>query len=336
MIGKILKTHLNTFCLLLSFLHCPVAISQSIIEDINTQGVLADSSQRFTETINIISRNGKIFIISNSNQSLSKGDFITISIKDGDPIARALVAKNHDGKTGIKILKVYSLKRWGQLRKSMDVDIVKGDDSFLFKPKTPEKSSDEEVVKIESEEDLFNEKALLEEDLGDFYKDNRLIKPDNIVSAGWDQFAFTSKINDDRIVENQWNFSWSFQFHDNYWVEGLYGRTQIDGFPANGTQTIINNYTLRLKYTFKAPLYSYFLPYIGVQSYQVSSPNAGFAQDDTDEARELAALEVEAINELSFTQPVIGVTFLKRLVPGWFFKADIGSDILSIGFAIEF
>jgi hypothetical protein len=33
---------------------------------------------------------------------------------------------------------------------------------------------------------------------------------------------------------------------------------------------------------------------------------------------------------------VAGVTILRRLVPGWFIKADLGTDQLNIGFAIEF
>jgi len=27
---------------------------------------------------------------------------------------------------------------------------------------------------------------------------------------------------------------------------------------------------------------------------------------------------------------------MRRLVPGWFIKADLGTDILQLGFAIEF
>ena len=49
-----------------------------------------------------------------------------------------------------------------------------------------------------------------------------------------------------------------------------------------------------------------------------------------------AALEKRVVDDLEKTQLVFGFTFLRRLVPGWFFKADVGNDIFSAGFAIEF
>ena len=85
--------------------------AQDLLNDAGSDITLGDSANQFSETVNIISRSGKIFILSNSNQLLSKGDFITLSIKDGGPIARSVVAKTHEGQAGIKMLKVYSLAR---------------------------------------------------------------------------------------------------------------------------------------------------------------------------------------------------------------------------------
>jgi len=298
--------------------------------------VLGDASGLFTETIKIISRSGKIFILSNSNQLLNKGDFITILLKDSGPVARAVVGKTHEETAGVKILKVYSLRRWGLMGKNLDVQIKKGDDSDLFVAKKDKATESEAAPKIDGEEDLFNDTSLVKEDLDGFYKDNRLIKPNNIVAAGWNQFRFANDLTGDTEAHNQWNFAWGYQFSDNYWVEGLYGRIQIDGLPDEGSQTIINNFTVRAKYTFKAPLYSYFMPYIGFQTYSVSSPNSGVQTGTDDASRIQAEKEVALINKLQISQLVFGVSVLRRLVPGWFLKADVGNDIMSVGFAIEF
>jgi hypothetical protein len=311
------------------------ALSQDLLNDAGSDITLGDSANQFSETVNIISRSGKIFILSNSNQLLNKGDFITLSIKDGGPIARSVVAKTHEGQAGIKMLKVYSLTRWNTLRRGVVVNIIKGDDSALFGKKKTEEVTDD-GSKIESEEDLFNDKALLNEDLTDFYSDNRLIKPDNIVTAGYNQLTFTDDFTGDTIAGNQFNFSWGYQFADNYWAEGLFGRTQIDAYPDDGNQTIVSNFTARLKYTFKAPFYSYVMPYIGFKTVSVSSPDAGVLLEDTAAARDQANKENQTIDELEKTNIILGVTVLKRLVPGWFLKVDAGTDIFSLGFGIEF
>ena len=79
------------------------------------------------------------------------------------------------------------------------------------------------------------------------------------------------------------------------------------------------------------------MPYIGFQSYQVDSPNAGIVEDNTStEDQEQAQKEVDLINRLKQNNIVFGATILKRLVPGWFVKADLGTDLMSLGIAIEF
>jgi hypothetical protein len=310
--------------------------AQNLLDDASGDITYGSEENLFTETINIISRSGKIFILSNSNQLLNKGDFITLLLKDGGPLARAVVAKNHNESAGIKVLKVYSLKRWSLIRKGLNVQIKKGDDSFLFRPKKNVAKEVPAEKRIESEEDLFNDKSLVEEDLTGFYKDNRLIKPDSIVTGGWSRFTFANDITGDTQAENQFSFAWAYQFSDNYWIEALYGRTKIDGFPASGAQTLINNFTVKLKYTFKAPFYSYIMPYIGFQTYSVSSPNAGVVQGDQTADRNLAQAETDMINKLQTSQIAVGITILKRMVPGWFLKADLGNDIINLGFGIEF
>ena len=307
-------------------------MAQDLLSDARGDSNLVLGENSFSETINIISRSGKIFILTNSNQLLSKGDFITLSLKESGPAARAVVAKTYNGEAGIKILKVYSLTRWKLLRKGLDVNILKGDDSSLFVEKKKTEDEEDGEATIDSEEDLYNDKTLEnDEDLDSFYKNKRHIKPDNIVSIAWAQYNFSNDITGDKETHNQWTGTWAYQFNDNYWVEGLYGRTFIEDLPAKAAETIINNFTIRVKYTIKAPLYSYIMPYIGYQTFNVSSPTAGTQGSDDQKNKEKAL-----IDKLSSSNIALGVTVLRRLVPGWFLKADLGNDIVNIGFGIEF
>jgi hypothetical protein len=308
--------------------------AQDLLDDASADITVGQTQGIFSETVNIISRSGKIFILSNSNQLLGRGDFITLSLKGNGPVARAVVAKNIEGQVGIKILKVYSLSRWNMISKGLAVDILKGDDSSLFVVKKSKEEQDIAESKIESAEDLYNDKSLVDEDLSDFYKDNRIIKPDNIVTAAYNQLTFKEEFAGETVGGNQFSFAWAYQFSDNYWAEALFGRTSIDDYPSAGTQTLITNFTGRLKYSIQAPLYSYIFPYIGFQTFSVSSPNAGVVEGSTTELE--ADAELETIDKLKKTNLVIGVTVLRRLVPGWFLKADLGTDILSLGFGIEF
>lgn len=125
--------------------------------------------------------------------------------------------------------------------------------------------------------------------------------------------------------------SWAYQFTDNYFVEGVYGRATFDNYPADSTQTLVNHVVARLKYNIKGPAYTFFMPYLGYQTYSVSSPdagNSGVATTDDEENK--------VIDDLKKSGPVFGVTVLRRLVPGWFIKADVGTDVINVGFSIEF
>ncbi len=298
--------------------------AQNLLDESNVNFAAEDNGDLFTETIKIISRSGKIFILSNGNQLLNKGDFISLALKEKGPVARAVVAKVHNGNAGIKILKVYSLKNWKRIKKGLDIQILKGDDTALFKKKKKVETEPLEKT-IDSEEDLFNDKLLGGDgDIGDFYADKRLIKPDNILSAAWAPFRYTDFQTGDTRTTSQFNFSWAYQFADNYWAEGLYGRVALQNFPGNTFNTTISNFTARIKYTFQAPFYSYLLPYIGFQTFLVASPNAGDVGAES------------AIDDFRKTQIVLGVTLLKRVVPGWFVKLELGNDIQSIGVAVEF
>ncbi len=310
--------------------HLHFVFGQTLVDDAN---VVTGGSQEnvFTETIKIISGSKKIFIITNNNQQLTPGDFISLAL-DNNLAARAVVAKVHQGQVGIKILKIYSLAQWGRLRRNIEVQVVRGDDgSFAKKPEV--KAADTGAPKIRSEDDLYTGDVVVDDDVGVFDENkNRHIKPDNVVAltgSFFDAAEIESKGGAVRATEV--GISWAYQFADNYFVEALYGRALLDNYPANSAQTLVNRLTARLKFNIKGPLYTFFMPYVGFQSFTVSSPKAGTGLNQVTNEEEL-----DAVDKLKKTGPVFGVTVLRRLVPGWFIKADIGTDLINVGFAIEF
>jgi hypothetical protein len=312
--------------------HLSVSWGQSLVEEATLNQNENQSQSPFEETIKIISNSKKIFILTNTNQKLGTGDFISLALQD-KLAARALVAKTYQDRVGIKILKIYSLTQWGKLRRGQPVLIVKGDDSQFEKKPEEKKTEPEEVPKIKSEEDLFNDKVVVEDEIGDFDESkNRHIKPDNIVAvsgAFYDAPEIESKGGTART--NEFGISWAYQFSDNFFLEALYGRALLDNYPGDGTQTLVNHLTARLKFNIPGPLYTFFMPYAGFHSYTVSSPDAGKTNNNVINQEEL-----DTIDGLKKSGPVFGLTVMRRLVPGWFIKADIGNDIINIGFAIEF
>ena len=306
------------------------AIAQSLVEDANLSSSTGNSENLFNETIKIISQSKKIFILTNNNQQLGPGDFISLAL-DNNLAARAVVAKTHQGQVGIKILKIYSVTQWNKLQRNQEVQIIKGDDSYFGK-KVEAPVEESTIAKIKSEDDLYTGDVVVDDDIGVFDENkNRHIKPDNLVALTG-AFLEASEIESrgGKMRTNEFGISWAYQFADNYYIEGLYGRAMFDNFPIDGSQTLANHLTARLKYNFKGPLYTFFMPYLGFHTYNVSSPDAG--KKDASTAQE----ELDAVDKLKKSGPVFGVTVLRRLVPGWFIKGDIGNDIINVGFAIEF
>jgi hypothetical protein len=313
------------------------AVAQSLVDDANPANETGANGV-FSETIKIISESKKIFILTNNNQQLNPGDFLSLALNN-KLAARALVAKTHQGQVGIKILKIYSLAQWGKLRREQEVQIIKGDDSTFSAPAPVAAPPTEVASQIKSEEDLFSSDTVVEEDLGDFDENkNRRIKPDNIISlfGSFLQAQQTDAEGGGKVRGTEIGLAWAYQFADNYFVEGAYGRTMLNSYPASGTQTLVNHMMLRLKYTFKGPLYTFFMPYAGYHQYSVSSPDAGKTDASVANAAEINRQELNAVDDLKKSGPIFGVTVLRRLVPGWFIRADLGTDLINLGFAIEF
>jgi hypothetical protein len=304
---------------------------QSVVDDIDSfNGSFENNSPELsTEKIEKISASGRIFILTNSSSSYGKGDFISI-VLDDKLVNRSLVAKTSSGSGGIKIMKVYNPELHKLLRPGMQVQIIRGDDSF-FKIKKKQEGTTEETALIEDEEGLFDETTLLEDDLNLEENTNRKIKTDNIISL------FLSQVEGQGVEQDTRRYSqitgaWAYQVKDNVWAEVSYGENVINDYPDGGLDTKFSSLVFKFKYTVEAPFYSYIQPYAGYQITNADSPGAGSAGVSSAQQ----ALELELVESLKKNQPVFGVTILKRLVPGWFARLDVGSDALNFGFSLEF
>jgi len=304
-----------------------LSTAQSVLDDISSGDGELSVPDLATETIKKISPTKRIFIISNDNNSVDKGDYISL-VKRAKIVARAIVAKtSKDGIAGIKILKIHSLSLWNTLKLGTQVQIIRGDDSY-FKIKKREQTNELTGTSIESEDDLFDTTNISSDDLSVDENKNRAIKTDNVISGGY------GTVSAGGAREGQLNLAWAYQIEDNIFVEGLYGQNVIANFPTEGLDTKLSNLTIRGKYTFSAPFFSYVQPYLGFQILNADSPGAG-TEDEESTAAELQQ-ELDDVENLKSNTVIFGVTWLKRLVPGWFVKVDLGSDIMSLGFALEF
>lgn len=287
------------------------------------------SSDLITETIYKISPYGKIIIISNHQNGFAEGDYLTI-VKDKQLISRVLAIKSKNNKSGIKIIRIYNPETWKSLRTGEKIQLIKGDDSYFnsqqksnTKNNTSEEDKDSEIL---SEEDLLKDLhgVTLEEDK------KRAIRTDNIISVFMGQTtSLDSSGNSTKY--GQWGAQWAYQLKDNFWTEGSYGRSEMKNFPSEGANSSLNLYLIRFKYTVEAPYLFYIQPYLGYKYSQISAPGSNdsmtAAQKDQ-EKRNIKDAEKKGF--------IFGISVLKRLVPGWFFKADLGTDLLSAGLGFEF
>lgn len=328
-----------TLVLLLSTSH---AWGQNVLDDIEEEDIQDTGSSEVapklvSETIKVISPSRKIFILTNENKTFSKGDFISLLLAN-KLVCRALVAKiNEDALSGIKIVKIYNVVLWKQLATNKEVLVLKGDDSYYSNLEKAPKDMTETIkkkAKVQDEEDLFNSTTVNDDDLSMEETNNRLIKTDNLISAGVGLIAGKdSEGQSKRVVHT--NGSWAYQLSDNIWGELGVGTNTLVDYPSTGFDTRMINFTTKFKYTFEAPFYSYLMPYVGYQVIQANSPGAG-VDDGTGVTQVQLDAELKALNDLKKSTVVFGVTILKRIVPGWFIRADLGSDLLNAGLSLEF
>lgn len=317
--------------------------AQNVLDDIEEEdrmetGSTENAPNLVSETIKVISPSKKIFILTNENKTFSKGDFISLLLGN-KLVCRALVAKTNDDQlSGIKIVKIYNVNLWKQLGVGKDVLVLKGDDSYYSNvAKTPAENAEtaKNASKVQDEDDLFNSTTMNDDDLSLEETSNRLIRTDNLISAGVGMIA-GKDVDGSSKRYTHINGSWGYQLSDNIWGELGVGTNTVTDYPSTGIDARMVNFTGKIKYTFNAPFYSYIMPYVGYQVISVDSPGAG-VQDEVDpKTDEELENEILLVDDLKKSSVIFGVTVLKRIVPGWFIRADLGSDIISGGLTLEF
>ena len=111
---------------------------------------------------------------------------------------------------------------------------------------------------------------------------------------------------------------------ENIWAEASYGQNIINDYPELGLDTRLQNFSIKFKYTISTPAYSYLQPYVGYQVITPNSPGAGKQNSSAPVSPEQLELELERLNILKKNNPIFGLGMLKRLVPGWFVKLELG------------
>jgi hypothetical protein len=308
------------------------SFAASAVDTISSSKATLGEIELFEETIEKISPTKRVLILTNDNKAMDKGDFITILYKK-QPIARAVTAKIINDKAGIKILKIYSLKLWGAIDSELKVQIFRGDDSGLVA--LQDKKEDKSGGVIGSEDDLYNDEAILNENLDLEDHDKRKIKTDNLLSFTYGKIS-APDIDGETVRYTYWGGSWAYQMWDDLWAEVAIGQSVLRGYPDESLDTTLTGFTIRAKYTFAGPFDIFIKPYGGVLFLTAKSPSAG---DGSDTSKGEAALtkeisDVEALEKKGAF--IFGVTVLKRLVPGWFARLDLGTDVLNLGITVEF
>ncbi|MFG1493185.1 hypothetical protein ACRXCV_00950 [Halobacteriovorax sp. GFR7] len=313
----------NILILFLLFLST-TAFSQSAVNDFSNSANYDLANEKLLR----ISGTRRIILVSNSQDSFAKGDYITILINKV-PVARGVVPKQEENQAAVKITKIYDEDLFKNFFVNQDVQILRGDDSAYGKPS----ENPEDQFKITDSESLYDDTTLLEEDLyGEDNQQTGVIKNDNIASVGIglvDGFNTAGK----QDTNTQYNAAWSFQIEKNIWVEGFIGRHLIRAFPAEDIDTAVNQYIFRAKYAFEGPLYTVFMPYVGYKFATADSPGAG---DVSKVGSDQAQRELDLVASVEQDEFVFGATGFKRLVPGWFLRVDIGTDVMGVGLALEF
>ena len=173
-------------------------------------------------------------------------------------------------------------------------------------------------------------KTFLNEDLINDQRRKSLIKTDNLVSINIGLIS-TLDLENDPSSNYLFNFSWGYQLAPNFWGEFSYGFSQINRFPDQNLTTALQIFSARIKYTFRVPLVDFIQPYAGYKLSIANAPKADINQDDKTPEE-----QTELLESLEDPGPIIGVTIVKRLVPGWFFKTEVGTDIINLGLSVEF
>lgn len=323
----------------------PLAKSQSIIDELKavSAGDLPLRNQLFSETITTVSSNRRIFIVTNSNNKLLMGDFISF-IKDNQLVIRALVVKTRDDRSGLKLVKIYNQALLSGLQTGLNVEILRGDDSYFLSQlqreqetliDTPltvsERVNQQSEIKKEPSALTADEQMILGKDFS-FEKDsleNRKINANHLLYFTAGNYKSLSTTGEDDSYMH-YRIGWGYQFFNNWWTDFSYGHTVLKKYPEVDIDTALNTVTAKFGYIFQLPVHSFLYAYGGIYNSIASAPGAGEGVSD-----EQAQLEIQRIRDIEGLGFIGGVSFYKRLVPGWTFKLDFDLKNIGAGIMVE-
>jgi hypothetical protein len=292
----------------------------------------------FTENVITVGATRRIFILSNENKKVIPGDYVTMISMEGKMLARGIVVKLRDDKTGIRVKKIYDAMEWNKIKEDDDLQLLKGDDSLYSKMQKGEASASEDL-QIGQGDQLNADFQLLSGESGvdlsrqSKFEDTKnlgVINTPNILTAGIGRIrAAGTDFTDKNYINYQ--FSFMHQFAKNIWPEITYSYSELKKFPAVDIDTGLHIVSLKIRVAFDLGFYTYLLPYAGIKKAFADSPGAGDNPDDV-----AANNEITLLNDVEAPQAVYGVSVFKRLVPSWLFRVDVGNEMIALGLGIEF
>ncbi len=303
--------------------------SQNIIEDLQDNGP-TDPSQsnnyaQFNEEVLLKSKNRRILIITNKNQSLKQGDFISLYV-NSEKIARALVAKDRNNKVAIKIINTFSDKFDRLTRRGDELEIIRGDDSSFS-------ATEEDINADLGENDLFSIDLI---DKKEEKENAKKLNERNLVTLGIGLYQGIDSQEESKAYVHG-ILSYAIKAFGPVWFEGVYGYSNLQRFPRQDTSAHLHGLGVRLKLNINLPAYMFLMPYAGIHFAYVSStdtidPGASAPQAEINAYNR----EVDLINIASQFRPTAGLTLHKRFVPGWFITLSGGLDVSYAGVTIGF
>lgn len=310
--------------------------AQSVIDELKavSQGDLPLKNQLFSETITTISTNRRIFIVTNSNNKLLMGDFVSF-IKDNQLVIRALVVKTRDDRSGLKLVKIYNQNLWGSLATGYNVELLRGDDSYFLAQlnkerealiETPKEIASQATTALTADEQMILGKDFTFDDKAD---KNRKINADHLLYFTLGNFNSLST-NGDSDSYIHYRVGWGYQIFSNWFTDLSYGYTVLKKYPEVDIDTALNTFTAKFGYIFQLPVHSFIYAYAGVYDSIASAPGAGESVSDAQ-----AKLEIERLNDVEGIGYLGGISFYKRLVPGWTFKLDLDLKNIGAGIMVE-
>lgn len=323
---------------LLVLLISPSSYAQSVIDELRavSKGDLPTKNQLFSETITTISTNKRIFIVTNSNNKLLMGDFVSL-VKDNQLILRALVVKTRDDRSGLKLVKIYDQSLWKSLTTGQDTQMLRGDDSYFLAQIQKEqesildqnKNSENSNVASNASEALSAEEQLIlgaDIKLESTVDKNRKINANHLLYFTVGNYRSLST-NGDADTYMHYRVGWGFQVFNNWFSDISYGYTILKKYPEVDIDTALNTVTFKFGYIFQLPIHSFLYAYAGIYNSIANAPGAGEGVSDAQ-----AELEIQRIRDIEGLGYLGGISFYKRLVPGWTFKLDV--DLKSVGAGI--